>query len=160
MKIDYKLLISDPAHFIALGFGAGLTPKLPGTAGTLLALPIYLLMQDLSVPIYLAVVGLFAVIGVWAAGRSARLSGISDPAEIVIDEIVGMLLALTMLPSGWLWLGIGFLLFRLFDIMKPWPICLIDRKIHGGIGIMLDDLLAGVYTFLVIQMLVALPSVN
>ena len=154
MKINVKTLLSDPAHFIAMGFGAGLSPKMPGTIGTALAVVIYLLLPDLNAIKYLSLVLIITVVGTWAAHRSARLLQADDPGFIVIDEIAGMLLALFMLPDGWIWVAISFLLFRLFDVVKPLPICLVDRYVHGGIGIMLDDILAGIYTLISLQVLI------
>lgn len=151
MTRPVKLLFSDPAHFIALGFGAGLVPVLPGTAGSLLGLLLFCPARHLHIGFYLSMLlGLF-ILGVFAAGRSARLLGDKDPSCIVIDEVFGMLLALLLVPPGWPWLLLGFVLFRMFDILKPWPIGLVDARVPGGLGIMLDDLLAGVYTFGIVQ---------
>lgn len=130
-------------HWIACGFGSGLSPWAPGTAGTLAAVPLYLLLQPLPVWAYLAAVGLVSGIGVWACGRTARDFGDEDPAAIVWDEFAGFLLAMTAAPAGWVWVLAGFAAFRLFDIWKPWPIGAAERLRPPGIGIMLDDLLAG-----------------
>ncbi len=151
--LNLKTLFSSPAHFVALGFGVGLIPKIPGTFGTLLAIPFYLLLSGLSVLSYLLIVAAIAVIGIFAAKRSERLLGRQDPNAIVIDEVVGMLLGLTALPAGWVWLVIAFVLFRFLDMIKPWPIRLFDRHVHGGLGIMLDDMVAGAVTFIGVQLL-------
>ncbi len=158
MQPSFKLLFSDPAHFIALGFGAGLVPKLPGTAGSLVGLLLFFAVRDLPWPAYLGLVAVVAVAGTIAAHRSAHLLGDKDPSCIVVDEIAGMLLALFLLPAGWAWPIVAFVLFRVFDILKPWPVCLADQRVPGGFGIMLDDLLAGGYALGCVQLLVYLPD--
>ncbi|MCG6896500.1 MAG: phosphatidylglycerophosphatase A [Thiocapsa sp.] len=130
-------------HWIAFGFGSGLVPRAPGTAGTLAAIPLWLLLSPLDRPLYLVVLVFFVLIGVWACGRTARDLQSEDPSAIVWDEWVGFLVTMIAAPAGWVWVVAGFLLFRLLDIWKPWPIRLADRSIGGGIGIMLDDLIAG-----------------
>ncbi len=142
--IDPKLL-ANPAHFLSLGFGSGLAPVAPGTFGTLAGVPVYLLMQDLPLPVYLGVTLLFALLGIWLCGYTARALGVHDHGGIVWDEIVGLLITLIAVPPGWHWLVAGFLLFRLFDILKPWPIRWLDRRVGGGFGIMIDDVLAGLF---------------
>ena len=148
-----RLILSTPEHLVAFGFGAGLAPWAPGTAGTLVALPAWALLCWLPLPLYLALVaGLFAF-GVWICGRSASLLGIHDSPGIVFDEIVGFLVtAAPLVPvmgitegPAWAWLIAAFALFRFFDIVKPWPIKKLDVSVHGGFGIMLDDLVAGIY---------------
>jgi phosphatidylglycerophosphatase A len=134
----------DPVLFLAFGFGSGLAPKAPGTAGTLAAVPLYLWLSQFSQSVYLAAVVLVAFAGVWICGRaSARLGGHDHPG-IVWDEFAGYLV--TMIPASGSWISLlaGFILFRLFDIWKPWPISVADKSISGGAGIMLDDLLAGI----------------
>ncbi len=153
MKPSFRLLISDPAHFVALGFGAGLVPVLPGTAGSLLGLLLFLALRDLPWPVYLGLLAGVFVVGALAAHRSARLMAIKDPSCIVIDEIAGVLLALFLSPAGWVWPLVAFALFRLFDVLKPWPVGLADRRAQGGFGIMLDDLLAGGYALGGVQVL-------
>lgn len=142
--IDPKLL-ANPAHFLSLGFGSGLAPVAPGTLGTLAGVPVYLLMQDLPLPVYLGVTLLFALLGIWLCGYTARALGVHDHGGIVWDEIVGLLIALIAVPPDWRWMLAGFLLFRLFDIVKPWPIRWLDRRVGGGFGIMIDDVLAGLF---------------
>ena len=153
MSPPSRSLLLDPAHFIALGFGAGLVPKLPGTAGSLVGVLLFLAARDLSWPVYLCFVTAIAAIGTIAAHRSSRLLEDKDPGCIVIDEVAGMLLALCWLPPEWIWLIVAFVLFRLFDIFKPWPIGLADRRVSGGFGIMLDDILAGAFTLACVQLL-------
>jgi phosphatidylglycerophosphatase A len=143
----------NPLHLLAFGFGSGLAPKAPGTFGTLVALPLYLLMQGLPLPVYLGLVVAGFLIGIWLCGRTSADLGVHDHGGIVWDEIIGYLLTMAFAPSGWIWLVVGFLLFRFFDILKPWPIRWFDRRVPGGFGIMLDDLLAGVYAGLVILLL-------
>lgn len=143
----------NPIHLLAFGFGAGCAPKAPGTFGTLVAIPMYWLLQGLSLWLYLSMAVLLFVLGIWLCGRTARDLGVHDHSGIVWDEIVGYLVVMTAAPTGWLWMIVGFGLFRLFDILKPWPINIIDEGIGGGFGIMLDDLLAGVYACVVLQML-------
>jgi phosphatidylglycerophosphatase A len=141
----------DPIHLIAFGFGAGASPVAPGTLGSLAAFPFWLLLRPLSPSVYLALLGLLFALGVWVCGRAARELGVHDHSGIVWDEMVGMWLALFLVPKGWLApLGV-FALFRLFDILKPWPIGLVDRGVRGGLGIMLDDLLAGALAWLVLH---------
>ncbi len=135
----------NPTHFLAFGFGSGAAPFAPGTFGTLAAIPIYLLLQDLSWYSYLLVVIVGFVWGVSLCGRTAADIGVHDHSGIVWDEFIGYLLTMFMAPTGWLWVVVGFLLFRVFDILKPWPINRLDREVHGGLGIMLDDVLAGIF---------------
>ncbi|PVV12087.1 MAG: phosphatidylglycerophosphatase A [gamma proteobacterium symbiont of Ctena orbiculata] len=135
-----------PVHLLAFGFGSGLLPKAPGTYGTLVGIPLYLLLQPLSLLLYSLLVLLAFVAGVWICQRTSDDLGVHDHSGIVWDEIVGYLVAMAIAPSGWVWIAIGFLLFRGFDILKPWPILWIDRRVKGGLGIMLDDVVAGLFT--------------
>ncbi len=141
----------DPVQLAACGFGSGLAPVAPGTFGTLVALPLWWLLQPLPLAAYLAVVALLAAVGVWLCGRAAAALGVHDHPAIVWDEIVGYLVAMTAAPAGWVPMLLGFALFRAFDILKPWPIRTVDRRVHGGLGIMLDDLLAGAFAGVVLQ---------
>lgn len=147
-------------HWLAFGFGSGLAPKAPGTFGTLAAIPFYLLMSPLAWPYYLGFVVVFTVIGIWACDRTARELGAKDPSAIVWDEFVGFFITMLAVPSallteshGWIWILAGFLAFRLFDIWKPWPIRVIDERVEGGLGIMLDDILAGIMAALTLLIL-------
>ena len=130
-------------HWIAFGFGSGLIPRAPGTAGTVAAIPLYVLLSPLAWPFYVGFLILFAIVGVWACERTARDLDSKDPSAIVWDEWVGFLATMVAAPSGWIWILAGFTLFRLFDISKPWPVSVADRRVPGGLGIMLDDLIAG-----------------
>ncbi len=138
---NFKL--SDPVHFLALGFGSGLAPKAPGTFGTLAAIPVYLLLSGLSLPVYGAIVALVCLFGIYICGKAATDAGVHDHGAIVWDEIAGYLITMLMLPATWQTIITGFILFRIFDIFKPWPISYIDKHCHGGVGIMLDDIIAG-----------------
>ena len=137
--------LRDPVHFLASGFGAGLAPRAPGTAGTLVGLVPAWLMLELPFAVRAgAVVALF-VAGIWICGESARRLATHDHPSVVFDEIVGILATSLVLSGNPLWLLAAFVLFRLFDILKPWPIRDVDHRLSGGIGIMLDDVMAAVY---------------
>lgn len=142
IKIPVAVL-RDPGHFIALGFGSGLVPWAPGTAGTLVAIPLYLFCVQLPFWFYCTVLLLAFLLGIYLCGRTARTLGVHDHPGIVWDEVVGYGLTMTWAPAGWGWVLLGFIAFRLFDILKPWPIRVLDRRLGGGLGIMLDDVLAG-----------------
>jgi phosphatidylglycerophosphatase A len=154
MRPNREFLFQHPAHLIAFGFGAGLIPKAPGTWGTLVAVPLYIGAQyagGTPMALFLSVV-LFAV-GIWAANIAGRTLGISDHGGIVIDEIAAFVLVLAFTPPGLHWLAIAFVLFRAFDIIKPWPISYFDRTLKGGFGVMLDDFLAAIASIAVILLL-------
>jgi phosphatidylglycerophosphatase A len=139
----------SPSSLIATWFGSGLIKPAPGTWGTLAALPFAWGMatwgESMGIPWALAVaaIALFPI-GVWAAGRHDALNGGHDSSEIVVDEVVGVWVALAFVPADWVHYIAGFLLFRLFDIWKPWPIRWADQAVDGGLGVMLDDVFAGV----------------
>ena len=132
-----------PRHWIAFGFGSGLVPWAPGTVGTIAAIPLYLILAQMPLRGYLAALAVVILVGIWACDRTARDLGDKDPGAIVWDEFAGLLVTLAGAPSGWGWIVVGFALFRGFDILKPWPIGWLDRRVIGGLGIMLDDLAAG-----------------
>jgi phosphatidylglycerophosphatase A len=143
--------LRDPLQLLAFGFGSGLAPKAPGTWGSLLALLLFPLPALLSLPTYLGIVLLASLAGIVICDHAAKALQVHDDGRIVWDEFAGQWLALTPLVpvltwngTSLLWLLAGFGLFRLFDVAKPWPIGYLDRKVHGGLGIMLDDLVAGV----------------
>lgn len=138
-------------YWVAIGFGSGLAPKAPGTAGTLVAIPLYLLMNQLALWQYLGVVVVLLVLGIWICGKAATELGVHDDPSIVLDEIVGYLITMIAAPAGWVWIIAGFILFRLFDIWKPWPIRLLDQRVKGGTGIMVDDVLAGIFALILLQ---------
>jgi len=140
-----------PHHWIAYGLGSGLSPWAPGTAGTLVGVILYLLVQPLPLGWYLAVlIGGFSI-GVWACGKTASELHEPDPGAIVWDEVVGYLVAMTAVPADWPWALGGFALFRALDIWKPWPIRVLDERVGGGLGIMADDLAAGALAWAVLQ---------
>jgi phosphatidylglycerophosphatase A len=149
-NLRHKVL-SSPVNFLAFGFGSGLAPFAPGTFGTLAAIPLYLLMQGLSLPVYLLVVLLVTLAGIWICDKASASLGVHDHSGIVWDEFAGYFVTMIAAPSGWQWLVAGFLLFRLFDIWKPWPISQLDKKVQGGLGIMVDDIVAGLYALLCLQ---------
>lgn len=143
----------DPIYFIAFGFGSGLMPVAPGTWGTLAALPLYLLMMNSTWIAYLFLTCIAFILGVWVSDKVSRDLGVHDYKGIVWDEVVGYLLTMFLAPKGIKWMVLGFILFRLFDIWKPQPIRYIDKKIHGGLGIMLDDVAAAIPAWLIMQFL-------
>ena len=148
-----RLIFTTPVHFLAFGFGAGLSPVAPGTAGTLVAVPLYLFLAQLGLAAYLACVVILVVAGLWICGRSAEALGVHDHSGIVWDEMVGFLVTMVGAPVGWLWIAVGFVLFRFFDVLKPWPIRTVDRRVRGGTGIVMDDVLAGLYSLMILQVL-------
>lgn len=143
--------------FIAQGAYSGRFPKAPGTAGTVVGVLLYLLMQDLT-PLWYGTVCVGATfLGAWAAGYADRILGTKDSSSIVIDEIAGFLIAMFMIPLAWGYIIAGFMLFRLFDILKPWPLKEL-QDISGGPGVMLDDIGAGVYTNIILQIVVLMSG--
>jgi phosphatidylglycerophosphatase A len=148
---DWSFVLSHPAHFIAFGFGVGLMPVAPGTFGTLLAFPIYwLLLRWMSTLEVVAIAGALFLVGTWACGVAGRALGAADHGGMVWDEVVAFLLVLALAPPWGYWTPAAFLLFRLFDILKPQPIRYYDRTLKGGFGVMFDDLVAAFYTLLVL----------
>ena len=158
MKFPSGFRVRSPWHWLAFGFGSGLAPKAPGTFGSLFALAPYVLLVHLSLSIYAAVIVLSLGFGIWVCGKTAQELGVHDHGGIVWDEFVGLWIALFMVPVDWFWIALGFGLFRLLDIVKPWPIKWADKQVEGGLGIMLDDVLAGIMTALCIQALLILIS--
>ncbi|MGA7179534.1 MAG: phosphatidylglycerophosphatase A [Thiobacillaceae bacterium] len=153
---NVRFLLSHPAHFIALGFGSGLAPKAPGTFGTLAAFPLFWLVRLTSLPEQLGIVAAAILIGIWACDLTGRHLGVHDSGHIVWDEIAAFVLVLIFTPQSAVWMAYAFGLFRLFDIWKPFPIGWLDRRIRGGPGVMLDDLLAAGYAVLVLSITVHL----
>ncbi len=149
-RVDIALL-RHPVHFFSLGFGSGLSPYAPGTAGTLAAIPLFWLMAALPLPIYLGVVAVLFFIGIYLCQVTTDRLGAHDHSAIVWDEVVGYLLTMTAVPFDWRWVIAGFFLFRLFDVWKPWPVRALDRSVEGGLGIMLDDIGAAIYAALTLQ---------
>lgn len=151
-KVSFRELLKRPACFLAYGFGSGLAPVAPGTFGTIAAIPLYWLIKDLSLINYLLITTVAFVAGIWICQQAVNWLGKDDPGAVVWDEIVGYLITMVAAPSGWQWMLLGFLLFRLFDITKPWPISLADRELHGGLGVMVDDVIAGVFAAIALQL--------
>ena len=153
LRLTPAFMLSHPAHFIALGFGTGLAPLGPGTVGTLLAIPLYVVLRGrfTALEILVLCVALF-ILGIWACGRTGRDLGVSDHGGMNWDEIVAFLVVLTFIPETWAWQLAAFVLFRLFDIVKPPPIRRIDTHVKGGFGVMLDDVFAAFYALLVLAM--------
>jgi phosphatidylglycerophosphatase A len=151
-----KPVMTNPVHFLAFGFGAGLSPKAPGTMGTLVAVPLFLLLANLPVYAYLAIITAAFLAGIYLCGRTASDLGVHDHGGIVWDEFVGYWITMILVPVTWYWVLAGFVLFRVFDILKPFPIGWLDKKVGGGLGIMIDDVLAGVYALICLQVLVFL----
>jgi len=151
----FASLWRHPVHGLAFGLGAGLSPRAPGTAGSLVALPLYVLLAPLPGAVYLGLMAVLLLVGVWVTGRTERDLGVHDHSGIVFDEIVGQLIALFLVPLHLGWMLASFGLFRLFDIWKPWPIRWLNNRVHGGWGIMLDDVAAGVAAALCMQGLIA-----
>ncbi|MCK4742690.1 MAG: phosphatidylglycerophosphatase A [Sulfuriflexus sp.] len=147
---------TDPLMLLACGLGSGAARFAPGTFGTLVAIPLYWFMQPLSALYYGLITIVLFFIGIGLCGYAARKLNVHDHPGIVWDEIVGYLITMFMAPTGLLWIIVGFALFRLFDIWKPWPIGWLDAKVSGGFGIMIDDVLAGVYAAGLLQLLVFL----
>jgi phosphatidylglycerophosphatase A len=146
-KIHFHEL-KDPVVFIAMGLGSGLSPKAPGTAGTLLTVPLVYFLQQQSLLIYSLVTLFVLLTGSWVCGYAAEKLKVHDHSGIVYDEVAGFLITMFMVPAGWELMLAGFVLFRFFDAVKPWPISWLDKNVHGGLGIMLDDVLAGLISLL------------
>ena len=152
--VNFKL--TNPVHFLALGFGAGLLKPAPGTWGTLVAVPLYIGFMAINPsPTYglIALSTLTFVVGIYLCAKTASDVGVHDHGAIVWDEIVGYFISLIALPPSLINIVLAFILFRVFDILKPWPIKVVDQKIHGGFGIMFDDVLAGVMACVVLHLL-------
>jgi len=154
-RVTVEQLIASPANFLALGAGSGLAPHAPGTFGTLAAIPIAMLMPQ-NVAVYCAIVLVLFVAGVWLCDTCANNLGVHDHPAIVFDEWVGYLITMIAAPRSFLFLVLGFALFRLFDILKPWPIGMADQRISGGMGIMVDDVIAGVFAAIALQLVIML----
>ena len=149
--IPSRLLV-HPEVLLATGFGSGLSPVAPGTAGTLVSLALFLVLGDSTWPLlFICLVGFVA--GIWICQRTSDRLGVHDHGGIVWDEFIGMWLTLLWVPLNLTNIALGFVLFRLFDILKPWPIGPLDKRVHGGFGIMLDDVIAGVFANICLQVI-------
>ena len=151
-----KVVFGDPVHLLAFGFGSGLSRWAPGTTGSLGALVLYFAIMNVPEWAYLAVTVVVTMAGFHICGESARKLGVHDHPGIVWDEWAGMLITLAFAPAGLIWVAVGFLLFRLFDILKPWPARYFDERWHDGTGIVMDDVVAGIYAGLALVLLAAL----
>jgi phosphatidylglycerophosphatase A len=151
ISVPARFSFRNPLHLLAFGFGSGLATRAPGTAGTGMAVLCYVPLAQLPWHWYLAVVLLATVAGIGICGRVARDLGVHDHGGIVWDEFAGYWITMLFAPPGWVWIALGFVLFRVFDILKPWPIKWADARIGGGLGIMLDDVLAGIMAALCLQ---------
>lgn len=153
---SFSDLLRKPVQLLAFGFGSGLAPKAPGTAGTLLAVLLYLPLAHLSLVFYSAAIVVAALAGVWICGAASKQLGVHDHGGIVWDEFVGFWITMWAVPAGWPWIIAGFVLFRFFDVVKPWPIGLLDKNVSGGFGIMVDDIIAGLMACGVLQLSIRL----
>jgi phosphatidylglycerophosphatase A len=149
---------SNPLYFMAFGLGSGAIPFAPGTFGTLFAIPFYWLLSSWPLPAYLIFVFIFCFFSIWLCERVSREIHIHDHPGMTIDEFAGFFVTMIHAPAGWIWMVLGFLLFRLFDIWKPWPIGLLDKQVQGGFGIVLDDIVAGIFACCILQFLGVLFS--
>ncbi len=145
-----QVALETPTGFLAFGFGSGLAPIAPGTAGTVASLPFAALIVQLPLPVALAVVIAAFLIGIYLCGATGQKLGVHDHGGIVWDEFVGMWLVVLFIPFHWTWWLAAFALFRFFDAVKPWPIRWFDRRVHGGFGVMLDDILAAGYSLIIL----------
>jgi len=147
-----RTVLTDPVHFLAFGFGTGLAPFAPGTFGSIPGLILFWLTLDFGLHVQLSIAVAMALIGIWICGESARRIGVHDHGGIVWDEIVGMYVTLFLAPISVVGFVLAFVLFRIMDIVKPWPIRDLDHSMQGGLGIMLDDLLAALYAALLLAL--------
>ncbi|EKO3400816.1 phosphatidylglycerophosphatase A [Vibrio fluvialis] len=153
-----RLSMTNPWHLLATGFGSGLSPVVPGTMGTLASVPCYLLLAQLPLTLYIVVVIAASLIGIKICQVTSDDMQVHDHGSIVWDEFAGFWITMLIVPVlqlpvfEWKWLLAGFVLFRFFDMVKPWPIGWLDKRVHGGLGIMLDDLVAGVMSALALAL--------
>ncbi|MCH8178011.1 MAG: phosphatidylglycerophosphatase A [Proteobacteria bacterium] len=147
-------MLRNPLHLLSLGFGAGLSPYAPGTVGTIVAVPLYLLLSQLELVPYIAVIVTGFALGVYLCHYTSQALGVHDHSGIVWDEFIGYWITMIAVPAvTWQWVLAGFVLFRFFDIVKPWPVKLADKRLKGGFGIMFDDVLAGLYALACMQLI-------
>ncbi len=149
-------IFRDPFLFVAFGFGSGLSPKAPGTMGTIVAIPLFILLSKLGLLVYVLIVIAAALLGIWVCAKASERLGVHDHGGIVWDEIVGYWITMIGMPISLSSIILGFVLFRFLDIFKPWPISYIDRHVQGGLGIMLDDIVAGVFAWIIMASVYAL----
>jgi len=154
-KVTKAQLLANPANFLALGAGSGLAPFAPGTFGTIAAIPLAMLMPA-NLALYALVVVVLFVAGVWLCDACANNLKVHDHPAIVFDEWVGYLITMIAVPRSLWFLALGFVLFRIFDVLKPWPIGMADKRVSGGLGIMVDDVIAGVFAAASMQLILFL----
>lgn len=147
-----QLALGTPAGFFAFGFGSGLAPFAPGTAGTLAAIPIACVLKLLPAIVFWPLLVVAFLVGIRLCDVTSKRLGQHDPGGIVWDEMVAYWLTVAFLPLNWAWLTAAFVLFRLFDILKPWPIRRVEKLFDGGLGIMLDDIVAALYAMIILQL--------
>ena len=155
-----SVLMKDPGHALSFGFGSGLSPYAPGTMGTLVAIPLYLLVAQFGMLSVLIACVIVCVLGVYLCARTTAALGVHDHPAIVWDEIAGYFVTMLFAPASVTTVVLGFVLFRIFDILKPWPISVIDSRLKGGLGVMLDDILAGLFALIILQLIIYLGWVN
>jgi phosphatidylglycerophosphatase A len=143
--------LTNPVHLLAFGFGSGLIPKAPGTAGSLFAILPWLWLSQQTLTLYIIVLSATIILGIYLCDKTSKDMGIHDHSGIVWDEFCGLWLTMIAIPSTWQWILSGLLLCRFFDIVKPWPISWLDKNVSGGLGIMIDDLLAGAFALIILQ---------
>ena len=148
-----KVALTTPSGLLAFGFGSGLSPFAPGTMGTLVAIHFIFALKSLGTPGFWIVLLLAFLLGIWLCDRVSRKLGVHDHGGIVCDEMVGYWLSMAFVPLQWQWLLAAFVLFRFFDIVKPWPIRQLDQKVSGGFGIMIDDIVAALFTIIILAVL-------
>ncbi len=148
-----KRVFSRFSYWIAFGFGSGLTPYAPGTWGTLAAVPLYLALSTLPGWLYLSIVVAAFILGVYVSSIVTRELGVEDFSGVVWDEMVGYWLTMLFIPVHWIWMVLGFVLFRFFDILKPFPIGWVEKRVQGGFGVMLDDVLAAIPAWMILKCL-------
>ncbi len=151
-RIPASTVFADPVHFLAFGFGTGLAPFAPGTFGSLPGVLLFWLTLDFGLYVQLGIALALAAAGIWICGESARRIGVHDHGGIVWDEIAGMYVTLFLAPVSVSGFVLAFVLFRVMDIVKPWPIRDLDHRMHGGLGIMLDDLAAALYALILLAL--------
>jgi phosphatidylglycerophosphatase A len=152
-QLTAKQIIRDPILFLAFGFGSGLAKKAPGTCGTVAAIPVYyLFIQFNNIWIYSLLTIIATVVGVWFCDVAAKKLAEHDFGGIVWDEVAGYLITLWFVPYSWQAVVLGFVLFRVFDILKPQPIKWFDKHVHGGLGIMLDDVIAAIFAGMLLRL--------
>ncbi len=152
-RVTSKQLLASPANFLALGAGSGLAPKAPGTFGTLAAVPMVFLMPS-NLAVYCVIILVLFALGVWLCDTCANNLGVHDHPAIVFDEWVGYLITMIAAPRSLWFVALGFVLFRLFDVLKPWPIGVADKRVSGGLGIMVDDVIAGIFAAITLQLII------